>query len=129
MAPKKILLVDDAKTVLMMEQMILNQPEFRLLCAENGTQAIEIALTEAPDLILLDVIMPDMTGIEVCAHLRNQSATKETPIIMVTTRSEVEYVSKAREAGCTDYVTKPLDGAELLRKVRGLLSTASGGAI
>jgi len=125
MTPKKILLVDDAKTVLMMERMILNQPDFQLLVAENGHDALELAREQCPDLILLDVIMPDMTGIDVCAELRNQAATKDTPIIMVTTRSEAEYVSKARAAGCTDYVTKPLDGAALLQKVRQLLEASS----
>jgi len=124
---KKILLVDDAKTVLMMEQMILNQPEFQLITAHDGEQAVELALSETPDLILLDVIMPNMTGIEVLERLRSEPATKRVPIIMVTTRSESEYVDKARAAGCTDYVTKPLDAADLLSKVRNLLE-ASGGA-
>lgn len=127
MTRKKILLVDDAKTVLMMEQMILNQPEFQLITAHDGEQAVELALSETPDLILLDVIMPNMTGIEVLERLRSEPATKRVPIIMVTTRSESEYVDKARAAGCTDYVTKPLDAADLLSKVRNLLE-ASGGA-
>lgn len=121
MTRKKILLVDDAKTVLMMEQMILNQPEFQLLTAYDGEQAVEVALAEQPDLILLDVIMPNMTGIEVLEQLRREPATKDVPIIMVTTRSEIDYVERARAAGCTDYVTKPLDGAQLLAKVRLLL--------
>ena len=127
MMRKKILLVDDAKTVLMMEQMILNQPEFQLITAHDGEQAVELALAEAPDLILLDVIMPNMTGIEVLERLRSEPATKRVPIIMDPTPRESEYVEKARAAGCTDYVTKPLDAAALLSKVRNLLG-ASGGA-
>lgn len=121
MGRKKILLVDDAKTVLLMEQMILNRPDLQLLTANDGDQAIEVALAENPDLILLDVVMPTLTGIEVCQRLRSEPQTKATPIIMVTTRGEEQYIAAARAAGCTDYVTKPLDAAQLLQKVRRLL--------
>lgn len=126
MSRKKILLADDAKTVLMMEQMILNQPEFQLLTAHDGQQAVDIALAEAPDLILLDVIMPNMTGIEACERLRQEPATKNTPILMVTTRSETDYIEQAQRAGCSDYVTKPIDAALLLRKVREWLERSAG---
>jgi len=126
MSRKTILLVDDARTVLMMEQMILNRPEYHLLTAHDGEQAVEVALRERPDLILLDVIMPNMTGIEALVELRKHPTTKDTPIIMVTTRSESDYVEKAREAGCTDYITKPIDGSQLLEKVRELLGGAGG---
>ena len=121
MRRKKILLVDDAKTVILMEQMILNRPDLQLITAHDGDQAIELALSEKPDLILLDVVMPTLTGIEVCQRLRGEPATKATPIIMVTTRGEEQYIESARAAGCTDYVTKPLDAARLLGKVRQLL--------
>ena len=127
MERKKILLVDDAKTVIMMEQMILSQPEYQLLVANDGEQAIDMALAENPDLILLDIIMPDITGIEVCRRLREEAATKTTPIIMVTTRSETDYVQNALEAGCSGYVTKPLDATLLQRKVRELLDKVDGG--
>src|SRR5262245_2209554 len=107
MSRKKVLLVDDAKTVLMMEQMILSRPELQLFTAACREAALEMAAAERPDLILLDLVMPDMTGIEVLERLRAEPATKATPIIMVTTRSEQPYVEKAHAAGCTDYVTKP----------------------
>jgi CheY-like chemotaxis protein len=121
MGRKKILLVDDAKTVILMEQMILNRPDLQLITAHDGDQAIEVALAEKPDLILLDVIMPTLTGIEVLQRLRSEPQTKATPIIMVTTRGEEQYIAAAQAAGCTDYVTKPLDAASLLQKVRNLL--------
>jgi DNA-binding response OmpR family regulator len=121
MERKKILLVDDAKTVLMMEQMVLNLPEFELLLASSGTEAIELALAECPDLILLDVILPDVEGTEVCRRLRAEPQTESVPIIMVTTRSELHYIERAREYGCTDYVTKPFDPAKLLQTVRSHL--------
>ena len=121
MGRKKILLVDDAKTVILMEQMILNRPDLQLLTAHDGDQAIEVALAENPDLIQLDVVMPTLTGIEVCQRLRGEPQTKATPIIMVTTRGEEQYIAAAKAAGCTDYVTKPLDAGLLLQKVKSLL--------
>jgi CheY-like chemotaxis protein len=122
MARKKILTVDDSNMILMMEKMILNQGPYELVTASDGADAVETALAEHPDLILMDVVMPKMDGIEACRQLRSHEATKKTPIIMVTTRGESENVDLAYKAGCTDYVTKPIDGPDLLSKIRKLLS-------
>ena len=89
----------------------------RMLSAD----AVEKAAAERPDLILLDVVMPRMSGVEACRHLRAQEVTRSTPIIMVTTRGESENVELAYDAGCSDYVTKPINGPELLAKVRQCL--------
>jgi two-component system alkaline phosphatase synthesis response regulator PhoP len=121
MQRKKILLVDDARTVLMMERLILDQPEFELQSAADGEQALERAQLERPDLILLDVVLPGLSGIEVCERLRADPATKSTPIVMVSTRGETQWIERARAAGCSDYVTKPLDARRLLEVVRRLL--------
>jgi DNA-binding response OmpR family regulator len=119
--PKKVLLVDDSATILMMERMILARLPLDLITAMNGEDAIVAALTEHPDLILLDVVMPRMGGVEACRRLREDETTRTTPIIMVTTRGEIENVETAYTAGCTDYITKPINSAELLGKVRALL--------
>ena len=122
MGQKKILLVDDSATSLMMETMILKAEPFELVVAKNGQQAVDIAATEHPDLILLDVVMPIMDGFEACRQLRAGEATRSTPIIMVTTRGEEHQMEVGFESGCTDYVTKPIDGLELLAKVRNCLT-------
>jgi|ERR1051325_6735231 CheY-like chemotaxis protein len=117
MAKKKILLVDDADTVLLMEKMILSNG-YDLVTAKNGEEAIAKAIAELPDLILLDVIMPRMDGLEACKRIKQQPGLSSIPIIMVTTRGEVQNVETAFENGCTDYVTKPINGIELLSKVK-----------
>lgn len=117
----KILLVDDSATVLMMERMILATERFEIVVASNGEEAQEKARREQPNLILMDVVMPRMNGIQACKALRQDPATKHIPIILVTTRGEAETMEQAYESGCNDYVTKPVNSAELLGKVRSIL--------
>lgn len=118
---KKILLVDDADTILMMERMILRSGSYTLVTAKDGREAVAKAVTERPDLILLDIVMPKMNGFDTCKQLRQQEATRHIPIIMVTTRGEAENVETGFKSGCTDYITKPINGLELLSKVRNYL--------
>ena len=122
MERKKILLADDSGTAVMMEKMILKGEPYELLVAGDGLQAVDLALEERPDLILLDVVMPVMDGFEACRQLRAREATRTVPIIMVTTRGAEEHVETGFESGCSDYVTKPIDGLELLAKVRNYLA-------
>ena len=117
MARKKILLVDDTETILLMEKMILNR-NYDLVTAKNGEEAITRAIAEQPDLILMDVMMPKMDGLEACKQIKEIPGFSATPIIMVTTRSEMQNVETAFANGCTDYVTKPINTVELLTKVR-----------
>jgi DNA-binding response OmpR family regulator len=119
--PKKILLVDDSNTVLLMERMILSQSRYELLTARNGLEGVERARAEKPDLILLDVVMPQMNGLDALAAIRAGEDTKHIPVIMVTTRSEAESMETGFARGCNDYVTKPVNSSELLAKVRGIL--------
>ena len=121
MARKKILLVDDADTILMMERMVLNKRSYELVTAKDGEEAVIKAEEERPDLILLDVIMPKMNGFEVCQQLRQKETTSAIPIIMVTTRGEEENVETGFKSGCNDYITKPINGLELLTKVRNFI--------
>ncbi|HEY6004429.1 MAG TPA: response regulator [Anaeromyxobacter sp.] len=118
---KKILLVDDSSTVLLMERMILSKSEFDVITAKDGVEGLEKARAERPDLILMDVVMPRMDGFEACRQLRGASDTSRIPIIMVTTRGELASVDAGYQSGCNDYVTKPIDGTELLTKVRSCL--------
>jgi DNA-binding response OmpR family regulator len=118
---KKILLVDDSQTVLLMEKMILSKGPYAVITATDGEDAVRKAAIEQPDLILLDVIMPKMNGFEACQKLREHEATRTTPIIMVTTRGEETNVETGYSSGCSDYITKPINGPELLAKLRGFL--------
>ena len=123
MSPKKLLLVDDSTTALLMEQMILkNRANFEMIVAHDGLEAVEKTLAEMPDLIVMDVVMPRMTGIEACRQIRLQESTRHIPIILVTTRGEPENVEIGYASGCSDYVTKPINGAELISKIEDLIS-------
>ncbi|ACG71879.1 response regulator receiver protein [Anaeromyxobacter sp. K] len=121
MERKKILLVDDSSTVLLMERMILAKSAYDVVTARDGQEGIEKARAERPDLILMDVVMPRMDGFEACRKLREHEETAAIPVIMVTTRGELASVETGYASGCTDYVTKPINGLELLAKVRSCL--------
>jgi PleD family two-component response regulator len=118
---KKILLVDDSATTLFMEEMLLSR-DYDLVKAQNGEEALNAAVDHRPDLILLDVIMPGMTGFDVCRHLREKETTSAIPVIMVTTRGEASNMERGFVEGCTDYITKPIDSIELVSKVRNCLA-------
>lgn len=122
--PKKILLVDDSSTALLLEQMILQESTYQLVTARDGREAIQKAVTERPDLILMDVVMPYLNGFDACRELRRREETSAIPIILVTTRGEQQSVEHGFASGCTDYLTKPLDASELLSKVRRHLGEA-----
>lgn len=118
---KKVLLVDDSNTVLMMEKMVLKKRAYEILTASNGEEGVERAIAEHPDVILMDVIMPKMNGFEAVRRLRQEEATKNIPVIMVTTRGESANVETGFDSGCNDYITKPVDALELLAKLRDQL--------
>jgi DNA-binding response OmpR family regulator len=118
---KRILIVDDSKTALLMEQIILQKNSYEVVVASDGAEGVAKALAEHPDLILLDVVMPKMNGFETLRVLRQQDTTRTIPVIMVTTRGEAENVEAGYAAGCSDYLTKPVDATALLAKVGNCL--------
>jgi len=119
--PKTILCADDSQTALTMHQMILRSQGYRVVTAQDGFEAVTKAGQELPDLILMDVVMPRMTGFEAVKQIRTDAATRSIPVIMVTTRAEPKVIETCFQAGCNDYVNKPVDGAILLSKVRALV--------
>ncbi len=122
MERKRILVVDDSRTVQMMTAMILARGAYEVTTAADGEEGVRKALTEPPDLILLDVVMPRMDGFEACRRLRSEPATRAVPIIMMTTRGEAVNVEQGYASGCTDYITKPVNNVELLAKVRDCIA-------
>ncbi len=120
-ARKKILLVDDSSTALLLARMVLQGMAYDVVTARDGLEGLEKAIQIKPDLILLDVMMPRMDGIEACKRLRDEPTTANIPIIMVTTRGEEGIAEASYAYGCNEFVTKPVDAAELLAKVRNCL--------
>lgn len=119
---KKVLVVDDSKTALMMEREILEKAtSYQCVTASDGQEAVEKARQEHPDLILMDVVMPRMNGFEACKMIRQQQSTRDVPIVLVTTRGEEEYMEAGFQSGCNDYITKPVNGEELVALLQSYL--------
>jgi DNA-binding response OmpR family regulator len=118
----KILIVDDEPNVLRMVSYALNAEGFEVVVAQNGTEALIKVLTEAPDLVLLDVMLPDMSGVEVCEQLRKRQENIDLPIIMLSALDQVSDKVKCLEAGADEYVTKPIAPQELIARIKALLA-------
>ena len=124
MSKKKVLVVEDSKVASMTTCMILSS-KYECVTAENGAIGVEMASSEKPDLILMDVVMPVMDGFAACRQIRMQAETNGIPIVMATTRGEAINVEAGYESGCNDYVTKPIDKVELLTKIENLIRSDS----
>lgn len=118
---KKILVIDDLPENVFMLQDRLEHEGYDVITAYDGKSGIEKALNEMPDLILLDVMMPGITGLEVCKILVNDPASKDIPIILVTAKSGAEDTKEGLEAGAFDYIKKPFNRIELLARVNSAL--------
>ena len=117
----KILVADDIKQNVKLLRVILTASEYDVIEAYDGEEALAKAKTENPDLILLDIMMPRLTGYEVCQQLRADKKTKDIPIVMITALHEMDDRIKGIEAGADDFISKPFNKAELLARVKSLL--------
>ena len=124
MAEKELILVvdDDKFNVSLMREMC-ESAGYRVVEALDGQQALEMALSEKPDLILLDIMMSGKDGFEVCLELRNREETTETPIIMVTALDDLDSILTGIDTGADDYVTKPFRLFELQKRIRAAIDT------
>jgi chemosensory pili system protein ChpA (sensor histidine kinase/response regulator) len=121
MARKKILIVDDSRAARMLQQLLLQRATYDVDTAVDGIDALAKATSNPPDLILMDFEMPRMNGIESCRAIRAHEKTRNVPIIMVTTHGEESSRREALDSAVSAYLTKPIDAALLLAKIRSLL--------
>jgi DNA-binding response OmpR family regulator len=117
-----ILIVDDVAKNIQLIGNILVEQGYELAFATNGPKALEIAASGSFDLILLDVMMPGMDGVQVCRQLKSAANTKDTRIIFLTAKTQSEDIVKGFECGAVDYITKPFNPAELIIRVRNHLA-------
>lgn len=121
---EKILVVDDDLDTLRLVGLMLQRQGYEIVAANNGHQALAMAQNERPDLILLDVMMPDLDGVEVTRRLRMDPSTKDLPIIMFTAKTQMEDKLLGFEAGVDDYLTKPTQPRELFAHIKAVLARA-----
>jgi len=117
----KILVIDDKPFNVRLLSMILRAEGYEILQGYSGEEAIEQAQKESPDLILLDIMMPDMDGYEVCEKLREIEQTKAIPVVMITALKELNDKIKALDVGADDFISKPFEKIEVLARVRSSL--------
>lgn len=120
--PGLILVVDDVSTNLALCKKILHQAGYDTCFAQSGHEALERARAERPNLILLDVMMPEMDGYTVCRQLKLDAATRDIPVIFITAREDEAYEAEGFAAGAVDYILKPISAPRLLARVRNQLS-------
>ena len=118
MAKPKILLVDDTRLVLELEKSFLKLSHVEVLTATNGVEALQLIRKDPPDLIFMDMNMPEMDGVACCIELKADPFLCSIPVIMLTTAGREGDRERAKEAGCDDFLTKPIDRREFLEKAR-----------
>ncbi|HEY8204700.1 MAG TPA: response regulator [Pyrinomonadaceae bacterium] len=118
-----VLLVEDFDDTRLMMKLWLMKKGYRVIEAENGEQAIELAQRETPDLIIMDMMMPGLTGLDATRQIREYQSLRQTPIVAVSAYGADEYRSKALDAGCTEYVATPFEPEALSNLIETLLRT------
>lgn len=121
---RKVLVVDDEPVLVETIAYNLEQAGYEVTTVADGASALEAARRERPDLVILDIMLPEMDGIEVCRRLRRENSTATTPIMMLTAKGEEIDKVVGLEVGADDYVTKPFGRRELLARVKALLRRA-----
>jgi two-component system, OmpR family, alkaline phosphatase synthesis response regulator PhoP len=121
MAEEKILVVDDEENILELIKFNLEANNYKVINAANGIDAVKLAKSEIPDLVLLDLMLPKMDGNDVCKEIRKDNSISTMPIIMITAKSEELDKILGLELGADDYITKPFSVRELLARVKALL--------
>jgi len=116
-----VLVVDDNQQNLELLQAYLEDMDYQTVPAHDGPQALEVIAKEPPDLILLDVMMPKMSGFEVCKRIKNDPKTSDIPVIMVTALNELGDIERGIDSGTDDFISKPVSKLELLVRVKTML--------
>ncbi len=116
-----VLVVDDNQQNLELLQVYLEDVDCQSIPACDGPEALDIIAKEPPDLILLDVMMPKMSGFEVCRRIKNDPKTSDIPVIMVTALNEFGDIERAIDSGTDDFLSKPVNKLELLKRIKTML--------
>ncbi len=125
MAAKRILVIEDDPDIVEVLRYNLKREGYEVLTAESGEDGLSLARAHAPDLVLLDLMLPGMEGLQVCRTLKDEAATKGVPVVMMTAKSEDADIVTGLEMGADDYITKPFSPRVLIARVRAVLRRPS----
>lgn len=124
--PPVVLVVDDDATIRRLLQITLETEGFAVVTANDGNEGLERARSDRPDLVLLDIMMPGMDGLQVCHTLKNDPESKDTPIVLLSAKAQSHDVELGLRVGADDYITKPPDLLDLVTRIRRLLPASAG---
>ncbi len=119
---KKILVVDDDPYILLSLEFLMKKNGFDVMVARNGTEALEIVEKQVPDIVLLDIMMPDVDGYAICKHIKSSKKLKEAKVVFMSAKSKETDIQKGYDLGASLYVTKPFSTRQLLKQVQDLIS-------
>jgi DNA-binding response OmpR family regulator len=119
----KVLVVDDEPNILLSLEFLMRKNGFQVFIARNGLEALQLIETHRPQVILLDIMMPDMDGYEVCKYVREKEQLKATKIIFLSAKSKENDIAKGLAAGADKYLTKPFSTRQLVAEVKELTAT------
>lgn len=126
---KTILIVDDEEDILGLVEFHVQQQDYKTLKATSGESALILAQNEKPDLIILDLMLPGIGGLDVCKYLKSKPDTSQIPIIMLTAKGEESDIVKGLELGADDYVTKPFSPKVLMARMKSVIRRKTGEAV
>jgi len=118
---KKILVVDDDPYILMSLEFLMKKNGFDVMVARNGTEALEILESQLPHIVLLDIMMPDVDGYEICRHIKKSPKLKNIKVVFMSAKSKELDIKKGYDMGASLYITKPFSTRELVKQVKELL--------
>jgi len=120
---KKVLVVDDDPYILMSLEFLMKKNGYDVMVARNGTEALDIVGKQMPDIVLLDIMMPDVDGYEICRYIKKTAKLKHTKIVFMSAKSKEADIQKGYDLGAALYITKPFSTRELVKQIKELLST------
>ena len=117
----KVLIVDDEPNIVMSLDFLMRKAKYEVFIARNGSEALELATQQQPDLMLLDIMMPDIDGYEVCQRVKQSEETKHCHVVFISAKSKEADIQKGLEMGASMYVTKPFSTRDLMKKIKALV--------
>lgn len=119
---KKILVVDDDPYILMSLEFLMKKNGYDVMVARNGTEALDIVEKQLPHLVLLDIMMPDVDGYEICKHIKASKKLKDAKVVFMSAKSKEADIKKGYDLGASLYITKPFSTREMMKQIKELIA-------